>query len=196
MTHSVTPFSPPGDHTFSRRRLLRLGTFGLMASLTPNLAWARPRGPARVERALNFYNAHTGESLKTVYWAQGEYFPDALQEVNHLLRDHRSNEITNIDVHLLDLLHAITRIMEIDDTIKVLSAYRSRRTNAMLRRRNAAVAKDSMHIKGQAIDFRIPGRDITLVRRVALALEQGGVGYYPRSQFIHLDTGPVRSWSF
>jgi uncharacterized protein YcbK (DUF882 family) len=196
MTHSVTRLSPPGNTALNRRRLLKAGALTMLAGLTPSLVLASPRGRPRREKRLDLYNANTGESLKTVYWAEGRYFSGELKEVNYLLRDHHSDEVTAIDTHLLDLLYAINQILDIRQTVNVISAYRSPTTNAMLRRYNAGIAKDSFHIHGKAVDIRIPGMDITVVRRVALALEYGGVGYYPRSHFVHIDTGPVRSWSY
>jgi uncharacterized protein YcbK (DUF882 family) len=147
-----------------------------------------------MERRLELYNTHTGESLKTVYWAVGKYLPSSLREVNWLLRDHRSDEAIAIDPDLLDLLYNLSVTLEVRPSFQVISAYRSPATNAMLRMFSSAVAEHSQHIKGKAVDIRLPGTNLAVARRAALSLQGGGVGYYPWSNFMHLDTGPVRSW--
>ncbi len=140
------------------------------------------------------YNCHTGESLKRVYWFRGQYLSEALTDINHILRDHRANEIQSIDLHLLDLLCTIQRKLAPHQAFHVISAYRTPATNAMLRRHSKGVAKHSLHMQGKAIDIRLPGYASATVRRVALALRRGGVGYYPRAGYVHIDTGQVRSW--
>jgi uncharacterized protein YcbK (DUF882 family) len=140
------------------------------------------------------YNAHTGESLHTVYWTNGRYLPSSLRETNYLLRDHHSDEVTDIDPELLDLLYHISTILETNEPIHVISAYRSPSTNTMLRLLHRGVAEHSWHIHGKAVDIRVPGTNARVVRQVAIALGSGGVGYYPWSNFVHVDTGPVRYW--
>jgi uncharacterized protein YcbK (DUF882 family) len=194
MMYAVTPFSPPDNHTLGRRRFLRLGTLTMIAGLTPHLALANTQGPARFERSLDLYNTHTGESLCLPYWADGHYIPEVLNQYNYLLRDHHTDEVITIDLQLLDLLHTIGEITEMHQTVNIISAYRSHATNARLRERGAGAARNSLHIPGKAVDIRTPGHHLKLVRRVALALELGGVGYYPRANFLHIDTGPARSW--
>jgi uncharacterized protein YcbK (DUF882 family) len=149
---------------------------------------------ARPEKSLAIYNPHTGESVKTVYWFRGKYLPAALQDIDHLLRDYRSNEVKPIDPQLLDLLYAMGALLETDDPFYVMSGYRSPATNAWLRLFRRGVAENSMHMEGKAVDIRLPGHDTSLIRRAAVALQAGGVGYYPHSNFIHVDTGPVRYW--
>jgi uncharacterized protein YcbK (DUF882 family) len=146
------------------------------------------------ERALSFYNTHTGDTLKTVYWAQGSYFPDALEEINRILRDHRSGEVKPIAPGLLDLAHRLRRMLDTDGPIHIISGYRSPATNARLASQGGGVAKHSMHLEGAALDLRLPGRDLKDVHRAALALQGGGVGYYARSEFVHIDIGRVRRW--
>ena len=194
MMHAVTPFSPPGNHTLSRRRFLRLGTLTMIAGLTPHLALAHTQGPARFERAVDLYNTHTGESLSMPYWADGHYIPEVLDQYNYLLRDHHTDEVMTIDPQLLDLLYTIGEITEMHETVNVVSAYRSYTTNVRLRERGVGVARNSLHVHGKAVDIRTPGHNLRLIRRVALALELGGVGYYPRANFLHIDAGPARSW--
>jgi uncharacterized protein YcbK (DUF882 family) len=152
------------------------------------------RTSQRFERSLEVYNVHTGESLSTVYWMKGKYLPTSLRDINYVLRDHRSDQVKPMDPQLFDLLYTIDKIVGLRDAFHVLSAYRSPATNAMLRTYHAGVAEHSMHVEGKAIDVRFFGNDLQMVRRLATDLQWGGVGYYPGSSFVHLDTGPVRYW--
>ena len=145
-------------------------------------------------RRLRFYHTHTGETLDRVFWADGRYLSDALADFNRLLRDHRTNEIAPIAPGLLSLLERIASLLDTDSALHVISGYRSPLTNQTLVERSDGVARRSLHMDGKAIDIRIPGRDLTAVRAAALSLRSGGVGFYPRSQFVHVDTGRVRSW--
>ncbi len=145
-------------------------------------------------REANFYNTHTGESLTALYWEQGHYVPAGLSEVDYVLRDFRTGDVHPIDPHLVDLVHRLRLAMAYDDPVHVISGYRSPKTNAMLARRSSKVAKNSYHMKGMAIDLRLPGRRLEDVRAAALSLGGGGVGFYPGPQFVHIDTGPVRTW--
>jgi uncharacterized protein YcbK (DUF882 family) len=194
MTHSVQLPPPPANHSISRRRFLRMGVLAAAASGVPCPALALERMTQRFERALEFYNVHTGESLRAVYWVKGKYLPMSLRDINYVLRDHHSDQVKPIDPQLLDLLYTIDKIVGLRDSFHVLSAYRSPATNARLRMFYSGVAEHSMHIEGKAIDVRFTGSDLQMVRRLALDLQWGGVGYYPGSNFVHLDTGPVRSW--
>lgn len=148
---------------------------------------------AEPERSLSLYNTHTGESLKRVFWAQGAFIPDSLTEINKLLRDHRTNDVATIDPQLLMLLGNITALVG-PGTLHVISGYRSPQTNQALAAQSGGVAKHSLHMDGKAIDIRLPGRDLADLRNSAMSLKRGGVGYYPKSQFVHVDTGRVRSW--
>lgn len=172
-----------------RRRVLR--AFGC-AALSLALPFA-PAAWAAAPRSISLYHTHTGERLDAVYFEQGEYLPDAIAELSRLLRDFRTGEICAFDARLFDTLHALNLACG-EGTYEVVSAYRSEQTNAMLRRQSRRVATNSLHVFGRAIDVRLPGRDIRRLRDAALALKGGGVGFYPRSNFVHLDTGPVRSW--
>lgn len=147
-----------------------------------------------VERALRLYNTHTGESLRSIFWAEGQYIPDALKDINKLLRDHRSNTITEMDPKLLTLLNRVSDKFGGSDVLHVISGYRSPETNRKLAAASGGVAKHSMHLEGKAIDIRLPGRDLAQLHKAALAVRGGGVGYYPSSQFVHMDTGRVRTW--
>ena len=146
------------------------------------------------EKAVALYNTHTGESVNAVYWFRGHYLPEAMSAVDRVLRDHRTDEIKPIDPQLLDLLHAMSGELECSHPFYVISAYRSPATNAYLRFMSRRVAEHSLHMDGKAIDLRIPGWASHTVRRVAMELRMGGVGYYPRSDFVHVDVGPVRYW--
>ncbi len=147
-------------------------------------------------RHLSLYNPHTGESLGVTYAVGGEYFSDALESIDHLFRDYRTGDTKAIDPHLLDYLHAITKKMELTarHPLHVVSGYRSPETNALLRKKSRRVAKNSYHVKGQAVDFRVPRFQLSQLRKAALGLRTGGVGYYPRSHFLHVDVGEFRYW--
>ena len=145
-------------------------------------------------RSLAFLNTHTGERVRCEYWCDGDYVADALREVDHVLRDHRSGDVIAIDPRLLDLLHAIRQRLDTPAAFEVISGYRSPATNAALAAQGRGVATRSLHTQGKAIDIRLPGRDLATLRAAALELAGGGVGYYPRSNFVHMDTGRVRAW--
>lgn len=176
----------------SRRRLLQLGLLAAASYLAPTLTQAAPQ--ANTERILAFHNLHTGERLQTVYWQHGAYVEQALTDINFILRDHRTSDVIAIDTGLLDLLHALQQKLNTEQPFHIISGYRSPKTNALLRRRGRGVAKKSMHMKGQALDLRVPKRSTKAIHRAALALRLGGVGYYPNSGFVHVDTGRVRQW--
>jgi uncharacterized protein YcbK (DUF882 family) len=181
-------------YSIERRDFLRLGMLASAASLFPGSALAAVRHWLPSERSLSFYNIHTREGLEIAYWGQGAYVPTALSEINHILRDHRTDEIRPIDPHLLDLLYAIQKTLAANSPFHILSGYRSPATNSYLRRRGRGVAKNSLHMQGKAADVRLPGCDLPVLRRAALDLKGGGVGYYPRADFVHLDVGPLRFW--
>jgi uncharacterized protein YcbK (DUF882 family) len=177
--------------TSSRRRLLA-GLAGCSAAL---LAGAPRAQAARTSsRALGFHSLHTGESLDLVYWRAGHYLPEALSAIDYHLRDFRTGDVHIIDVRLLDLLHALSGVLPNHAPLHVISGYRSPATNAMLAARSRRVAKKSYHMYGMAIDVRVPGCPLEHLRSAALELGGGGVGYYPRDNFVHLDVGPVRAW--
>jgi len=146
------------------------------------------------ERRLAFYNTHTDERLNTTYWAEGQYVEESLVDINKILRDHRTGDIHPIDPKLLDLLNALQQKVERKDCFSVISGYRSPATNAMLNKKSSGVAKHSLHMQGKAIDIRLSGCELNHLRKAALALKRGGVGYYQKSDFIHVDTGRVRFW--
>jgi uncharacterized protein YcbK (DUF882 family) len=140
------------------------------------------------------YNLHTGESLKATYWIEGEYIQEELAAINKLLRDHRTDSIEHIDQRLLDQLFVLQHKVDHKGFFHIISGYRSPKTNARLRRAGDGVAKRSLHMQGRAVDVRLPGVKLKHLRQAALKLHAGGVGYYPKSKFIHLDTGRTRFW--
>jgi uncharacterized protein YcbK (DUF882 family) len=173
----------------------------VLASAVGVPAFARAANAARIvepeeptERILRLYNTHTGESLRSVFWAEGEFLPEALADVNKLLRDHRNNSVAPIDPQLLLLLDKVSAKFGPQHVLHVISGYRSPESNALLAAESGGVAKHSMHIEGKAIDIRMPGQDLKALHRAALAAKGGGVGYYPDSQFVHIDTGRRRTW--
>ena len=175
------------------RRALLKWSAGAAATLLPLPALART-APGEHERTLKLYNLHTGERIKATYWAEGNYLPEAHKEIDLILRDHYTDEVTDIDAGLLDLLYRIQTRIAAAQGLDVVCGYRSPETNAELVREGRVHARNSYHISGQAIDFRVPGRDLRHVRKLAMSLRGGGVGYYPRAHFIHVDVGPVRHW--
>ncbi len=148
---------------------------------------------------LKLHSAHTGESLNIVYRIGDTYIPEALDKLNHFLRDRHTEEASTYDPAEFDLLHDLMgRLHRPGGVIDVVCGYRTPETNEALRSRgrNTGVAKNSQHIQAKAIDIRIPGIRTRTIRDAALSLGLGGVGYYPRSQFVHVDVGPVRKWSY
>ena len=176
----------------ARRRFI----LGFAAPLALALVGLPPRQAeaARRQRSILLHHCHTGETLKTVYFADGRYLPEALRAVTRHLRDWRDGTTRPIDPRLLDLLWSLRRKLDVDAPVEVFCGYRSPETNAMLRRRSRGVARNSLHMQGMAIDFRVPSRSLRAVRAAAVSLKAGGVGYYPRSGFVHVDTGDVRYW--
>ena len=147
------------------------------------------------ELHLSLYNLHTTEQFDGAFWVGGQYDPEALRKINHLLRDHRTDEVKDIDVKLLSILYLVSRkVGKPNHPFSVISGYRSPATNRKLAKSNSAVATNSYHIKGQAIDIRLNGTETKAIRDAGLSLRVGGVGYYERSNFVHLDTGPYRAW--
>jgi uncharacterized protein YcbK (DUF882 family) len=182
-------------HKMNRRGIIRSGAMAAIGlSLFPKQAISAITPPQSFERALSFYNLHTDESLKTVYWIEGEYVPDALMEINYILRDFRTNEIKEIDKALLDCMFTIRSRMETTGKLVIISGYRSPATNASLHKISCGVARNSLHMQGKAADIRIEGKSLETLYKTARSLKLGGVGYYPESDFVHVDVGRVRYW--
>lgn len=177
-----------------RRRLLKSGMVLALAGLGARNSLAAAMPAADTVRELDFYNLHTGESLKAAYWENGQYQHDALSEINHILRDHRTDQASVIEPRLLDLLSQLRGKLGTAQPIQIISGYRSPASNAQLAARSDGVAKGSLHMQGKAIDIHIEGVPLADLRFAAIALQCGGVGYYPNSNFVHVDVGRIRSW--
>jgi uncharacterized protein YcbK (DUF882 family) len=158
------------------------------------LTVSSPSPAAEAGCALSFYNTHTREHLTVVYRLADAYLPTALAQIDHILRDHASGEEHAIDPHLLDFLYDLLQKVGYRGEVHIISGYRSSETNTAMHERDAGVALGSLHTKGQALDIRLPGIDTLRLYEIARAMRRGGTGCYRRSDFIHIDTGPVRSW--
>jgi uncharacterized protein YcbK (DUF882 family) len=178
----------------SRRVFLTAGLAATVACFLPFKAVAAMSKVFFAERALSFYNTHTGESMKTVYWAQGAYVSQALSDINYILRDYRTGGVKEIDTDLLDLLFALHQKLESTVPFNIISGYRSPETNSLLNIMSKGVVKNSLHICGKAIDISLPGHELKVLQRAAVDLQRGGVGYYPSSDFVHIDVGKIRYW--
>jgi uncharacterized protein YcbK (DUF882 family) len=176
--------TPPGRRYFLKRASAALLLLPLGA------AWAHT--PAR--RSLSFVHTHTGERLSTVYFQDGQYRSDELERVNQLLRDFRTGDVHTIDTGVLDILADLRVLADHDEPYEVISGYRSPQTNAALRRHSNGVAEHSLHLQGRAVDVRLPGFPTGKLRELALGMGRGGVGFYPQSDFVHLDNGRIRYW--
>ena len=183
---------PPQLH---RREFLRSALLLAPLVACPGIVQATSPATNSESRRLAFYHTHTAETLDVVYSEGGVYVPDALKEVHHLFRDFRTGDSHPIDPALLDILHDVQQATGGGHgRFEIISAYRSPATNQMRASRSGGVADHSLHLQGQAIDVRLPGVRTSDLRLAGLHLANGGVGYYPGSDFVHLDTGRVRSW--
>jgi uncharacterized protein YcbK (DUF882 family) len=196
----------------SRRQFLKKLVYGAVLALSGcgiETAVVRPVGRHRFTqqtqarapylhstgyKTLSFEHTHTGEKLKLTYFEHGNYIKDALQEINYLLRDFRSDDIHPIDTALLDQLFDLKQALGLNRPFHIISGYRSPLTNARLRKHSHGVAEHSFHMQGRAIDIRVEGVSSKMIRNAALDMAQGGVGYYPRNNFVHLDSGRFRTW--
>ncbi len=172
---------------------------GHALAMAPLLVLASPaellaRAVRMEERKLSFYHTHTFKNLSITYFKNGRYLPKALAKINHFLKDFRTGEIHPIDVALLDLLHDMRKAARCKGCFEVISGYRSPQTNSMLQDSGGGVASHSLHMLGQAIDIRIPSVSTSRLHTIALGFQRGGVGFYPQSDFIHIDTGRIRAW--
>jgi uncharacterized protein YcbK (DUF882 family) len=184
------------DAPVSRRGFLS----GLGTAAAAGLVWASPVRAAVTPistggelRDLDMFNQNTRETISTVFFCRGGYQKDSLNDLNHFLRDHHCNKSHWMDPNLLTMLYDIQTIFD-KKQIEIISAYRAPETNAKLRHQIRGVAKDSLHMQGKAVDMRIRGVDVKMMYDVVKTLGVGGVGYHPRQNFVHLDTGPVRYW--
>ncbi|BDY11863.1 YcbK family protein [Hydrogenimonas cancrithermarum] len=178
----------------TRRDFLKKSAGALALCAFPNIILANG-ATKKLEKKVTLYNIHTGELAKATYWADGRYIAEEIESLNRLLRDFRTGETHAMDLALFDLLYDLScRFDHCRKPFHVISGYRSAKTNETLRRRTNGVAKRSLHMQGKAIDINLPGAHLNDLRLAARHLKRGGVGYYPKSGFIHVDTGRVRYW--
>ncbi len=180
--------------SFSRRGLLAaFAATCVTAAPTYSNAAGFLRGGGDIRR-IRMYSGRTGERLDTIYWVEGDYIAEAVKEINLFMRDWRTNDVKNMDLRTIDIMAAAHNMLDSTEPYMLLSGYRSPKTNAMLRARSSGVAKNSLHLKGQAADLRLNSRSVSQVAKAAAACRAGGVGRYSGSNFVHMDCGPVRSW--
>jgi len=180
----------------ARRDFMKMGLLALGAMATRDASAAPLRLRASGERRIALYNTHTTEALDAVYWADGAYVPEGLRLIDRVLRDHRTGSVQPMDRRLLDLLFQLRTSLGTTKPFHIISGFRSPESNAYLRGRSptSGVAKQSQHVLGRAIDIRVPGVALEQLRAAALAMKKGGVGFYPASNFVHVDVGRVRRW--
>lgn len=176
------------------RRIFLRSAAALTGTAIAPAAFANNPLASNIDKELHLYNIHTGEFVKTTFKQAGQYDQDSLDQLDNLLRDHRSGESTLISRTLLNDIYSLQEMFKPNQAIEIISGYRSPKTNEKLRAMGHGVAKRSLHMQGKAVDIRIPGINLRQVRKAALSLKSGGVGYYPKSGFIHLDVGRVRQW--
>ena len=195
LSNTIETFNSGQRLEIDRRDILKMGLGTLLASVVP-LFSAQEAFAKRnfTSWKIAFRHAHTGESFSGVYRVGDKYIPEAFERMNYVLRDFRTTEVFPMDPRVIDILSLLYGRLDATESYQILSGYRSPKTNAMLRKTSSGVARNSFHMYGQAIDIRIPGQSTKLLRNTALALKAGGVGYYPNSDFVHVDTGKVRSW--
>jgi uncharacterized protein YcbK (DUF882 family) len=182
------------DAAISRRRLLGIFAAGMVAAApTYSKAFGFLRGAGDIRR-IRMYNGRSGESIDTIYWVDGKYIPEVMQEIDHFMRDVRTGTARPIDPRTIDIIAAVHRMLDVTEPYMLLSGYRTPQTNATLRARSRGVARDSLHMRGQAADLRLRSRTVGQIARAAEACASGGVGRYSRSNFVHMDCGPIRSW--
>lgn len=145
-------------------------------------------------RKISMYSGRTGESIDTVYWIDGDYVPEALKEISHFMRDWRSGQVKQIDARTIDIMAASHNLLDASEPYMMLSGYRTPETNALLRSRSRRVARNSLHMAGQAADLRLKSRSVSQMARAAQSCHAGGVGTYSRSNFVHMDCGDLRTW--
>ena len=181
--------------TLSRRALLSsLGAGVLCLGAGRALAAPSVLTGAGDIRVINLSNPRTGDRLNSVYWIEGEYIPEVMAQISHLMRDWRVDKVKPIDPGVIDIISAAHKKLDSSEPFTVYSGYRSPQTNAMLRSNSRGVARNSYHVKGMAADLHMERRSVRQIASAALSLNAGGVGRYSRSDFVHMDCGPVRDW--
>jgi uncharacterized protein YcbK (DUF882 family) len=187
---------PLANALYPKVQDVQLAPTDLRDALPPTPLAATPAKrvrPAEVRRAF-VHNLHTGDLMDTVYYENGAYVPDALHAAMKVLRDWRSGEEHFMDPRLFDLMHRLRQKTEVRGPFQIVSGYRSAKTNALMRLRSHEVAEHSQHILGKAVDIGLEGVDLSRLHQAALSVRAGGVGYYPKSGFVHVDVGPIRQW--
>ncbi|MCE8511513.1 DUF882 domain-containing protein [Ruegeria pomeroyi] len=180
--------------SLSRRALLQaFAATAVAATPTYSMAAGFLRGGGDIRR-IRMYSGRTGERIDMVYWIDGNYIKDAVKEINHFMRDWRVDQVKSIDLRTIDIMAAAHNLMDVNEPYMLLSGYRSPQTNAMLRSRSRGVARNSLHMQGQAADLRLASRSVSQMANAAISCRAGGVGKYYRSNFVHMDCGEVRSW--
>ncbi|ROU04091.1 YcbK family protein [Histidinibacterium lentulum] len=180
--------------SFSRRAILRaFAASAVTAAPTYSMASGFLRGAGDVRR-LSMYSGRTGEKIEMIYWIDGHYVGDAVREINHFMRDWRNGHVMQIDTRTIDIMAASHRLLRTDEPFTLISGYRSPQTNAMLRARGNGVARNSLHLQGQAADLQMRSRSVSQIAQAAASCRAGGVGRYSGSNFVHMDCGNVRSW--
>lgn len=178
-----------------RNFLVMAGTAAAGAIVIPSFPMPAIALPvARYKRSLAFHNLRTGDKLDIVYWAEGKYLPEASREIARVMRDGRTDDVHSIDHRLVDLMARLRGTLRSSQPLQVVCGYRSPETNEMLHETTEGVAANSLHMYGEAVDLRVADRPLGYVRRVAVSLKAGGVGYYPHSNFVHVDVGPICHW--
>ena len=179
----------------SRRSLLRIfATATMVAAPTYAKAFGFLKGAGDVRR-VNMYSGRSGESVNAIYWVDGNYIPEVVKEISHFMRDLRADSTMEMNPHNMDIIAATHHLLGVTEPYMLLSGYRTPQTNALLRSESHGVAKNSLHIKGMAADLRLKSRTVSQMASAAQACSAGGVGHYYRSNFVHMDCGPVRTWA-
>lgn len=186
---------PVTRDTLSRRSLLKAGAALIASMALPELASASTTTAFRTaSRSVYLVNPHTGDELKTVYWEKGIYHPEALKDIAYIMRDQHTQDMAPVDPRLLDILYSLQSKLETSRPFEMVCGYRTPRSNAIIYKHERGVGRNSYHMYGRAVDVRMPNRSAAQIQHAAWALQQGGVGYYPKAGFVHIDTGGVRRW--
>lgn len=190
---STASTTMPSASPLTRRSFFAFAAGACSLLLINRTASAAPQSllPAR---RLYISHPFAGESFREVYYADGRYIPEAMKQIQRLLRDHSDNTLHNIDPRLVDLMHRMQQTLRTREPLAIVSGYRSPHTNAKARRSDRKVAQNSFHMQGKAVDIRVSGFNLAQLRRAAIGLQAGGVGTYRGRNFLHLDVGPVRTW--
>ena len=183
----------------TRPHITRRGVLQAFAATTVMAAPTYSKAAGFLRRAgdvrrIKMYSGRTGERVDTIYWVEGKYIKDAIKEINFFMRDWRQDEAKEMDVRNFDILAAAHNLMDVSEPYMLLSGYRTPKTNSMLRARSRGVAKNSLHMKGQAADLTMKSRSVSQIFQAGVSCGAGGVGKYTRSNFVHMDCGQARRW--